>query len=146
MRTILAAAVLIGGTWAAWADEAPAVAVPNRPDMPIVVYGCDAAYAVIESEWGLAKNVRIQPVVYGCRAPHPRAVGHYYPTVGRVPGYGRLEVEPPANRALPPRAESYRRSWSAQSAPPLVQPQVPMNPPEIILAPQLGGSIDRPRM
>src|SRR5690606_18272176 len=79
MRTILAAAVLIGGTWAAWADEAPVVAVPNRPDMPIVVYGCDAAYAVIESEWGLAKNVRIQPVVYGCRAPHPRAVGHYYP-------------------------------------------------------------------
>jgi hypothetical protein len=55
-----------------------------------------------------------------------------------VPGYGRLEVEPPANRRLPPQAESYRRSWSVQSAPPGAQPVPPLNPPEVSIAPRLG--------
>jgi hypothetical protein len=62
-------------------------------------------------------------------------VGHYYPSAGRIPGYGRLEIEPPANRRLPQPAESYHQSWSAQSAPLPAQSNVPVNPPEIIYAP-----------
>ena len=52
-----------------------------------------------------------------------------------MPGYGRLEIEPPANRRLPQPAESYHQSWSAQSAPLPAQSNVPVNPPEIIYAP-----------
>ncbi|HBF55564.1 MAG TPA: hypothetical protein DDW72_16910, partial [Afipia sp.] len=65
-------------------------------------------------------------------------VGHYYPSAGRTPGYGRLEIQPPANRALPQPAESYHRSWSAQSAPPAPQQHydVPLYPPSIIEAPR----------
>jgi hypothetical protein len=79
----------------------------------------------------------VQPTVYGGRyidpAPH---VGHYYPSAGRIPGYGRLEIEPPANRKLPQPAEIYYRSWSAQSAPLPAQSSVPVEPPAIIYAPQ----------
>jgi hypothetical protein len=53
-----------------------------------------------------------------------------------MPGYGRLEIEPPANRRLPQPAESYHQSWSAQSAPLPAQSNVPLNPPEIIYAPR----------
>jgi hypothetical protein len=55
-----------------------------------------------------------------------------------VPGYGRLEIEPPANRKLPQPAEDYYQSWSAQSAPQRAQPEVPFYPPPIIVAPQNG--------
>ena len=53
-----------------------------------------------------------------------------------MPGYGRLEIEPPANRKLPQPAESYHQSWSAQSAPLPAQSNVPVDPPAIIYAPQ----------
>ena len=71
--------------------------------------------------------------VYSIRC---RDVGHYYPSAGHLPGYGRLEIEPPANRKLPQPAESYHQSWSAQSAPLPAQPNVPVYPPPIIFAPQ----------
>jgi len=63
-------------------------------------------------------------------------VGHYYPSAGRMPGYGRLEIEPSANRRLPQPAESYHQSWSVHSAPLPAQSNVPVDPPAIIYAPQ----------
>ena len=57
-----------------------------------------------------------------------------------MPGYGRLEIEPPANRKLPQPAESYHQSWSAQSAPLPAQSDVPVNPPPVIVAPQIDDS------
>jgi hypothetical protein len=58
-----------------------------------------------------------------------------------LPGYGRLEIEPPANRKLPQPAESFHQSWSAQSSPPpQAKPEIPMYPPPVIVAPQSGGS------
>ena len=64
--------------------------------------------------------MHVQPTVYGGRYIDPVPnVGHYYPSAGHMPGYGRLEIEPPANRRLPQEAESYYRSWSAQSTPQL---------------------------
>lgn len=145
LRLFLVAVAWLGVAVPGRADDAPAIVVPNRPHAPVVINGCDATYMVVESDWGLAKNVRIAPTVYGCRAPVLREVGHYFPSAGRVPGYGRLEIEPPAGRRLPPRAESYRRSWSAQSAPPAVQPPVPIEPPEIIIAPRAGEAPPVPR-
>lgn len=112
------------------------IVIPGRPGVPIIINGVDASYAVVEGEWGLGKNNQVQPTIYGGRYidPVPR-VGHYYPSAGRQPGYGRLEVEPPPNRQLPPPAESFHESWSAQSAPLPAQSNVPVNPPEIIYAP-----------
>jgi hypothetical protein len=137
MRAGIALAFLIGTTAAALADSSPVLVIPGRPGVPIIINGVDASYAVVEGDWGLGKGVHVTPTVYGGRyvdpAPH---VGHYYPSSGHLPGYGRLEIEPPSNRVLPKPAESYYQSWSAQSAPQPVQPTVPFYPPPVILAPQ----------
>ena len=76
--------------------------IPGRPGVPIIINGVDASYAVVEGDWGLGKGVHVQPTVYGGRYVDPEPhVGHYYPSAGHMPGYGRLEIEPPANRKLP---------------------------------------------
>jgi hypothetical protein len=54
-----------------------------------------------------------------------------------LPGYGRLEIEPPS-KARP--AESFHQSWSAQSTPQPEQPAVPFYPPPVITAPQNGDA------
>jgi hypothetical protein len=50
-----------------------------------------------------------------------------------------MEIEPPANRKLPQPAESYHDFWGAQSMMQPPQPEVPMSPPAVILAPRDGG-------
>jgi hypothetical protein len=140
MRTGLALAIVIVATGAALADSGPVIVIPGRPGVPIIINGVDASYAVVEGDWGLGKGVHVQPTVYGGRyIDGPPHVGHYYPSAGHSPGYGRLEIEPPANRRLPQPAESYYRSWSAQSAPLPAQSDVPANPPPIVVAPQIGA-------
>jgi len=137
MRAGVALAFLVTMTSAAFASEGFEIVIPGRPGVPVIINGVDASYAVIEGDWGLGKNVQVQPTIYGGRyidpVPH---VGHYYPSAGHMPGYGRLEIEPPANRRLPHPAESYHESWSAQSTPQL---EIPANPPPVIVAPQIGG-------
>ncbi|EKS36089.1 hypothetical protein [Afipia broomeae] len=139
MHAILALAILIGTAAAAAADTGPLIVIPGRAGVPVMINGRDASYAVVEGEWGLAKHFKNADRVYGGwdRYIGPE-VGHYYPSAGRTPGYGRLEIQPPANRALPQPAESYHRSWSAQSAPPAPQQHydVPLYPPSIIEAPR----------
>jgi hypothetical protein len=124
----------------ALANDGFSIVIPGRGGVPIIINGIDASYAVVESDWGLAKNVHIQPTVYGGRTVDlgPR-VGHYYPSAGHMPGYGRLEIQQPANRRLPPRAESFHKSWSVQSAPQPAQSDVPANPPAVIIAPEIGA-------
>src|SRR5712671_2606542 len=139
MRAGFAVAILIGMTAAALADSGPVIVIPGRPGVPIIINGVDVSYAVLEGDWGLGKGVHVQPTVYGGRYFDPTPnVAHYYPSAGRMPGYGRLEIEPPANRKLPQPAESYHQSWSAQSTPQPEQPAVPFYPPPIIVAPQNG--------
>jgi len=141
MRAAIALAVLIGTTWMAHAADGFDIVIPGRAGVPVIINGVDASYAVVEGDWGLAKGVHVQPTVYGGRyvdvVPN---VGHYYPSLGHQPGYGRLEIEPPANRRLPQPAESFHQSWSAQSAPPQAQPEVPLYPPPVIVAPQNGNA------
>jgi len=158
MRAGLALALLIATGASASAGDGFDIVIPGRPGVPIIINGVDASYAVVEGDWGLAKGQHVQPTVFGGRYvdadPH---VGHYYPSAGRRPGYGRLEIEPPLNRVLPKPAESYYRSWSAESAPSRVQPEIPFNPPAVLLPPQsrdqggrqhhqqpAGGSPNRP--
>jgi hypothetical protein len=141
MRAGFAVAILIGTTWTALADSGPVKVIPGRPGVPIIINGVDVSYAVLEGDWGLGKGVHVQPTVYGGHAVDPEPnVGHYYPSAGRSPGYGRLEIQPPTNRKLPQPAESYHESWSSQSAPPKAQPEVPFYPPPVIIAPQNGDA------
>src|ERR1700720_5009210 len=149
MRAGLALAALIGMALPAFAGGGFDIVIPGRPGVPIIINGVDASYAVVEGEWGLGKGEQVQPTIYGGRyvgiAPN---VGHYYPSAGRLPGYGRLEIQPPANRRLPQPAESYHESWSARSNPPAAQPEVPFYPPPVIVAPQNGDGMPqdfRPR-
>ena len=140
MRVAQALLILIGTALPAAANDGFSIVVPGRPGVPVIINGIDASLAVVESDWGLGKNVHIQPTVYGGREidPAPQA-GHYYPSAGYRPGYGRLEIQPPANRRLPQPAESYHKSWSMQSSPQAVQSDVPYDPPAVILAPQHGA-------
>lgn len=138
MRAGIALAILIGTTCTAFAGGGFDIVIPGRAGVPIIINGLDASYAAIEGEWGLGRNEQVQPTIYGGRYvdPVPR-VGHYYPSAGHVPGYGRLEIEPPANRKLPQPAESYHQSWSSQSRPLPAQSDVPFYPPPVIVAPQV---------
>lgn len=145
MRVAIALATLIGLAPAAFASDGFNIVIPGRPGVPVIINGVDASYGVVAGEFGLGKGVNNLPTVYGGRyvdaAPN---VGHYYPSLGQRPGYGRLEIEPPANRKLPQPAESYHESWSAHSAPlPATSPpEVPVYPPPVILAPSMGDQYD----
>src|SRR3954471_16716803 len=137
MRVGVAMAFLIAMSSQALAGGGFEIVIPGKPGVPVIINGVDASYAVVEGDWGLGQGVHVQPTVYGGRYVDPVPdVGHYYPSAGHSPGYGRLEIEPPANRKLPQPAESYHQSWSAQSAPQPAQSDVPLYPPEVIVAPQ----------
>ena len=135
MRVAPALLLLIGTTLPALAGGGFDIVIPGRAGVPIMINGVDASYAVVEGEWGLGQNTHVQPTVYGGRLVDPPNVGHYYPSAGHMPGYGRLEIQPPANRKLPKPAESFHQSWSAQST---MQNDVPANPPAVIVAPENG--------
>ena len=137
MRAFSALLFVIGTTLPAFAGDGFNIVIPGRPGVPIIINGVDASYRVIEGDRGLSRDVHVQPTVYGGRYidPVPK-VGHYYPSAGRQPGYGRLEIEPPKNRKLPKPADSYHDSWSAASPPPYQQDAVPFDPPAAIMAPQ----------
>jgi hypothetical protein len=147
MRFRVTLAILVATTSTAFAGGGFEIVIPGRAGVPVIINGVDASYAVVEGDWGLEKRTHVQPTVYGGRYIDPIPnVGHYYPSAGNMPGYGRLEVEPPANRRLPQPAESYHQSWSAQSAPLPAQSSVPVEPPAIIYAPQEQGRRDfKPR-
>lgn len=145
MRVRVTLAILMATTSAAFAGGGFDIVIPGRAGVPVIINGIDASYAVIEGEWGLGRNEQVQPTIYGGRIVDPVPnVGHYYPSAGRLPGYGRLEIEPPPGRRLPQPAESYHQSWSAQSAPLPAQSNVPVNPPAIIYAPQDDGWLGPP--
>jgi hypothetical protein len=142
MRFATALAILIGTGSASLASEGFEIVIPQRPGVPVVINGIDASYAVVEGQAGLGKGNYMQPSLYGGRPVEPEPpVGHYYPTLGAKPGYGRVEIEPPANRKLPTPPESYSRSWGAQSNMQPAQPPVPMEPPAVILAPREGRGL-----
>lgn len=136
MRLATALAILIGTAPASLASEGFDIVIPYRPGIPIIINGIDASYAAVDGQFGLGKGPQMQPTIYGGRLiTHEPHVGHYYPSLGSKPGYGRMEIEPPANRKLPTPAESYSRSWGAESNMQPAEPQVPMYPPAVIVAP-----------
>ena len=145
MRLSLALAFLMGLSAPVFAQGFEIV-VPGRPGVPIIINGIDVSYAVLEGSFGLGRGYNNQPTIYGGQLTPPEPpVGHYYPSLGLKPAYGRLEIEPPTNRKLPKPAESYHDSWHSESAPnpptlPNAQPEVPFYPPPVIMAPPDGDN------
>jgi hypothetical protein len=130
---------VFGATDARATDQGPVLVIPGRPGIPVVINGYDASYTIVEGDWGLARPGQVSPSIVGgpLIAPAPHYTGHYFPYLGRRPGYGRREVEPPPDRRLPPPAPSFYREWGAESPqlPATVDP--PDYPPPVIAAPTI---------
>jgi hypothetical protein len=121
------------------AQTGPVVVIPSRPGVPIYINGINASWGVVEGDWGLARSVHVVPTVTYAPVAYeePPPVGHYYPSFGIQPGYGRHEIESMRRRPLR-RAQSYSRVWGTESAPLPAQTEPPVNPPAVIYAPQIG--------
>lgn len=105
----------------ALADSGPVIVIPSRPGVPVIINGVDASYAVVEGDWGLSRPGHGTVRVIGGIPAIPNAVYSqrypYHPRYGYAPPRGRFEIEPPPDRLLPEPAETFSRSWSAQSQP-----------------------------
>jgi hypothetical protein len=157
MRIVNAALLLALGGSPALAQRVPVIVIPGRPDVPVIMNGVDVSWSVVEGDYGLDRPIGMVPTViyrpyavvvpgpgHGPPPPRRQALGPaYFPRDNKQPGYGRLEVEPPPDRPLPPPAESFFQSWSSQSAPGPVTQYPPFAAPPIIW--NGGGGWDRPR-
>lgn len=122
-------------------DHAPAYVVPGRTDVPVLINGRNAAWGVVEGDWGLYRPGAVAPTVIGGAPPvvmGPRE-GGYYPFYGEAPPRGRLEIEPPANAPKPKPAPTFYRSWISQSDPSAPVTVYPPAPPVVIPAPVWPG-------
>ena len=121
MRSVAYVMVAVAGSLSGgppvWCADAPAIVIPGKPGVPVIINGYDASYAVVEGDWGLDRPGHVPPTIVSgpLLVPMTEYYSGYYPAYGRRPGYGRLEIVPPSNRRLPPRAERYYRSWTSQS-------------------------------
>lgn len=137
-----AAAGLFGSTVALASDNAPVIAIPGRPDVPVIIDGRDASWAIVEGDWGLYRPGWMPPTVIKplcCNGYRGRPVARYFPGTGHMPGYGRREFESP--RAKRQRtAQPYSRSWSAESEnlPTTIMPPSYDVPP-VVVDPFFGG-------
>jgi hypothetical protein len=134
--SLLAVAAAIAASNAR-ADTGPVIVIPGKPGVPVMINGRDASYGVVEGDWGLGKSINVQPTVTNSwRAISTRPEGQYFPRTGRLPGYGRYEIEPPENRKLPPRAQSFHRAWGVESPNVPVTQNPPYEPPQIMIDPR----------
>jgi hypothetical protein len=145
MRVFCALLLVAVSSTAAFAQREPEIVVPGVPGVPVYINGIDASWGIVEGEFGLDRPNEVAPtVIYRpSLITFPRHVPSYYPADGRRPGYGRLEIVPPANRRLPPPAPSYYRSWSSQSAPGPVTEYPPF--PQVLVAPNSNRNGKRSR-
>lgn len=129
----------------AHADHGPVLVVPGRPNVPVPINGYNAAWGVVEGDWGLYRpgaapgvTVYPSPFVPPLQPEKPvryRSPVRYFPTMGTKPAFGRLEIEPPPDRPLPKPAEAYSRSWSAES--PNVPPTQYTPTPPMMISPEV---------
>lgn len=131
MRLVGAALLLAVTVSPAFAQREPVIVIPGKAGVPVYINGIDASWGIVEGEFGLDRPGLVAPTVtyrpllisYPTAAPAP-----FFPKDNKKPGYGRLEIIPPANRVLPPPAPSYYRSWSSSSGstPATIYPSYPM--------------------
>lgn len=147
MRLLCAGLLLAATVSTALAQRAPEIVVPGRPGVPVYIngmdasLGIDASWGIVEGEFGLDRPNENAPTVIWRPYfnPLPNPVRGYYPSGGKPPGYGRLEILPPPNRRLPPPAPTYYRNWSSESAPSPVTEYSPYPPMTVVPAVGRGG-------
>jgi hypothetical protein len=135
MRVFQAILLLAVTASPAIAQREPEIVIPGKPGVPVYINGIDASWGVVEGEFGLDRPGLVAPtVVYRplVVSTYSAYVPDYYPTTGRRPGYGRLEIVPPPDRPLPPPAPTYYRSWSSGSASGPVTDYTPYNGPAAV--------------
>lgn len=120
-------------------DHEAVLVVPGNPQVPVIINGYDASWAVVEGDWGLYRPGHGS---VGISFPYTAAYDgrrwHYFPVTGKRPRYGRMEIIPPPNRHLPPRAESFHRFWTNSYDPSDIVTEYPAyDPPPVIVAPTL---------
>ncbi len=134
---IIAVAGLVAGIAAvpARADHQPAIVIPGKPGVPVVINGVDASGAVVSGDWGLYRAGHGYRVIDGGCCYGPAGRYGYFPATGREPAYGRREVEPKHRHPRP--STFYEKSWTAGSAPGPVTDYPPFDPPPVIVAPRI---------
>jgi hypothetical protein len=141
---ILAVGVVaaLSGVGEAFAQNSgPVIVIPTRRDVPVVLYGRDVSYVVVESDWGLSRPGHLPPAIIGYAPPiGDRASplrGVNYPRYGRAPARGRNEAALTDRPPVEP-AQSFSRSWGASSADVQSPAYMPSNqrPPDPYYAPQ----------
>ncbi|HEX4409907.1 MAG TPA: hypothetical protein VH206_14135 [Xanthobacteraceae bacterium] len=141
MRAVHATLLLAVTATPALAQREPQIVIPGKAGVPVYINGIDASWGVVEGEFGLDRpglvtpTVIYRPLVVSAPQPEPPA---YRPKDGRRPGYGRLEIIPPANRQLPPPAPTYYRNWSAGAPPDPVVAQPSVGPIGVEVSPYFG--------
>jgi hypothetical protein len=140
MRFVDAALVLAVMTSPALAQREPEIVIPGRPDVPVIINGVNASWGVVVGEFGLDRPGVMAPIVIyqPLLVSVPNALPSYFPKTGKKPGYGRLEINPPPDRPLPPPAPTYYRNWSSQSAPGPVTDYPAYPVPPVIVEPNFG--------
>jgi hypothetical protein len=140
MRLVHAALLLAITASPALAQHEPVIVIPGKLGVPVYINGIDASWGVVEGEFGLSRPGQVAPVVTyrPLVVSYPVNARTYYPATGKRPGYGRLEVVPPADRPMPPPAPTYFRSWSSQSAPGPVTDYAPYPAPPVVVSPKFG--------
>ena len=113
------------------ADHRPQIVVPGRYDTPVLIDGENATYAIVAGEWGLFRPGSPVAIDRQRLIATPGLFGSYFPSAGRTPRSGRLEIAPDPNRPLPVQAESFHRSWSTSSdrSPATLGPDIQNGPP-----------------
>jgi hypothetical protein len=137
-RSILVAVALaaLGAAAARAADSGPWIVIPGRLGAPVVINGVDVSGTIIERDFGLNKPHMVAPVVVWGWVGFPGPVWSrgYFPAFGRIPGYGRREIEPQGGRGGP--GPDVHLFWSTGSDPLPATLDAPQSPP-LFIAPQI---------
>ena len=140
MRLVQAVLLLAVTATPAFAQREPEIVIPGKPGVPVYINGIDASWGVVEGEFGLDRpglvtpTVIYRPLVASLSSNVPR----YRPTTGQRPGYGRLEIVPPAGHPVPPPAPTFYRNWSSGSAPGPVTDYPAYAAPTVEISPRFG--------
>jgi hypothetical protein len=134
MRLLCCALLFAAIATPAFAQRGPEIVIPGKPGVPVYINGIDASWGVVEGDFGLDRPGMVTPTVVWrpLVVSYTTSVPRYHPMTGKQPGYGRLEIIPPANRVLPPPAPTYYRSWSSGSASGPVTDYTPYNGPAAV--------------
>ena len=131
---LVALCAAVAGTPGARAQTGPVIVVPGKPGVPVLINGVVADGAVVYGDWGLGRGngplIIIDGPVGSIQNWDSRG---YYPSMGRAPRVGRLEIEPPPRQR---GSTSFHREWGTGSdmRPPVTE-YPPFDPPQVIVGP-----------